>query len=124
MIPFQQLITFLPVVNLQSTLLFYQNVLALPLVRDQGDCLIFQVSSTGFIGFCVRPEVPSAKSSVIITLITDEVDQWFDKLIKNGATVEKPPAYNPKYAIYHAFVLDPNGYRLEIQRFDEPLPFE
>ncbi|GAP10837.1 uncharacterized protein conserved in bacteria [Bellilinea caldifistulae] len=119
---FEQLITFLPSKDLQTTTNFYQNVLELPLVRDQGDCKIFRVSPAGLIGFCSRPELPSPAKSIILTLITDEVDEWFKKLVKAGAQVEKPPTYNLKYAIYQAFVFDPNGYRIEIQRFDDPLP--
>ncbi len=120
--PFEQLITFLPSTDLQRTSDFYLNGLELPLVRDQGDCKIFRVSPAGFIGFCSRIEVPSPTRSIILTFVTNEVDEWFAKLVNAGALVDKPPTYNPKYAIYQAFVLDPNGYRIEIQRFDEPLP--
>lgn len=120
--PFDHLITFLPVLDLETTVHFYQNILDLPLVRDQEDCKIFRISSTGFIGFCSRWEIPTPSKSIILTLVTNDVDEWYTRLINNGATVEKPPTYNPKYKIYHAFFLDPNGYRIEIQRFDEPLP--
>jgi predicted enzyme related to lactoylglutathione lyase len=120
--PFEQLITFLPSNDLQRTTDFYQSVLELSLVRDQGDCKIFRVSPAGLIGFCSRSELPSPAKSIILTLITDEVDEWFEKLVKAGAQVEKPPTHNLKYTIYQAFVLDPNGYRIEIQRFDDPLP--
>ena len=36
-----------------------------------------------------------------------------------GVQFDKPPELNPKYAIYHCFLRDPNGYLLEIQRFEE-----
>ncbi|GIV66431.1 MAG: VOC family protein [Chloroflexota bacterium] len=120
--PFEQLITFLPAIDLIRTTDFYQNVLELPLVRDQGDCKIFRVSSGGFIGFCSRPEIPSPANSIILTLITSDVDECFAKLVNAGAISIKTPTYNPKYAIYHAFLLDPNGYQIEIQCFDDPLP--
>lgn len=121
---FDHFITFLPVLDLKNTVNFYQNILALPLVRDQGDCKIFRISSTGFIGFCSRDEIPTPSKSIIFTLVTNDVDEWYSSLINNGATAEKPPTYNPKYKIYHAFIFDPNGYRIEIQRFDDPLPAE
>ncbi len=120
--PFEQLITFLPVLDLDKTVYFYKEILELPLARDQGDCKIFRVSSSAYLGFCSRSNIPSPTSSVILTFITNEVDEWFNKLIPAGAKVEKPPSYNPKYGIYHAFIEDPNGYRIEIQKFDEPLP--
>ena len=99
---FDHFITFLPVLDLKNTVHFYQNILALPLVRDQGDCKIFRISSTGFIGFCSRDEIPTPSKSIIFTLVTNDVDEWYSSLINNGATAEKPPTYNPKYKIYHA----------------------
>lgn len=124
MYPFDHFITFLPVLDLKATVHFYQDILALPLVRDQGDCKIFRISSSGYIGFCLRSEIPIPSKSIILTLVTNDVDEWFTRMTNNGADVEKPPTYNPKYKIYHAFILDPNGYRIEIQRFDDPLPAE
>ena len=57
----------------------------------------------------------------VLTLITDEVDAWFARLEARGVEIVKPPADNPPYRIYNAFVRDPNGYLVEIQRFWEPL---
>ena len=56
-----------------------------------------------------------------LTLITDDVDAWCRHLRAHGVEVVKEPADNPPYRIYNAFVRDPNGYVLEIQRFWEPL---
>jgi catechol 2,3-dioxygenase-like lactoylglutathione lyase family enzyme len=57
---------------------------------------------------------------VILTLVTDDVDGWHARLAAKGVTFEKEPAANPEYGIYHCFFRDPNGYLLEIQRFDDP----
>jgi hypothetical protein len=35
-----------------------------------------------------------------------------------AAAFETPPRANPKYKIYHCFLRDPDGYQIEIQRFD------
>jgi catechol 2,3-dioxygenase-like lactoylglutathione lyase family enzyme len=43
------------------------------------------------------------------------------RLARDQGTCRKEPADNPPYRIYNAFVRDPNGYLLEIQRFWEPL---
>ena len=50
----------------------------------------------------------------------DEVDQWHERLREQGISFEKVPTHNPQYNIYHCFLRDPNGYLLEIQRFDDP----
>ena len=37
-----------------------------------------------------------------------------------GADIETRPEHNLEYRIYHFFLRDPNGYLLEIQRFEDP----
>jgi hypothetical protein len=49
-------------------------VLGLPLALDQGDCRIYRVGESSFLGFCQRAEAPQQPSGVILTLVTDEVD--------------------------------------------------
>lgn len=117
---FTQFITFLATRDLARTDEFYTRVLGLPLVRDQGDCRIYRASAHAFIGFCERANAIEARG-VILTLVTDDVDGWYERLRAQGIAFEKPPTHNPRYGIYHCFLRDPNGYLIEIQRFDEPL---
>jgi catechol 2,3-dioxygenase-like lactoylglutathione lyase family enzyme len=46
------------------------------------------------------------------------------RLISSLSDVERDsvrhPAFNADFRIYHCFFPDPNGYLLEIQRFDDP----
>ena len=118
---FDQMVTFLYTRDLNATAHFYEGLLGLPLVRDQGDCRIYRVCPGAYIGFCQRENIPADKTCVIVTLVADEVDEWFERLSREGLTVEKPPAHNPKYAIRHMFLRDPEGYLVEIQHFDEAL---
>jgi catechol 2,3-dioxygenase-like lactoylglutathione lyase family enzyme len=69
---------------------------------------------------CQNPEAPQQPQGVIFTMVTDDVDGWYARLLALDIPVEKPPALNPKYNIYHLFVRDPNGYLVEIQRFLDP----
>ncbi|MBN1965471.1 MAG: VOC family protein [Anaerolineae bacterium] len=117
---FDQQLTFLYTHDLDATARFYEDVLGLPLARDQGDCRIYRVSAGGFVGFCRREDAPQPQG-IILTLVTDAVDAWYERLRGRGVAFEKPPTANPRYAIYHCFLRDPNGYLVEIQRFDEPL---
>ena len=57
---------------------------------------------------------------LILTLVTSEVDAWHQYLSDRGVGFEKPPSLNPQYDIYHCFLRDPNGYLIEIQRFNDP----
>lgn len=112
-----QQITFLHTRDLAKTADFYENVLGLPLAADQGKCRIYRVSRDGYVGFCEKESVPDRPESVIITLVTADVDGWRRILGGRGAVFETEPKENPAYGIYHCFLRDPNGYRIEIQRF-------
>mgnify|MGYP002640449848 CR=1 FL=1 len=117
---FDQTITFLHTADLKRTAQFYEEILGLPLVRDQGVCRIYKTSTDGYLGFCTHLETPVSKG-IILTLVTPSVDIWYETLLAKGVQIVTPPAHNPKYHIYHFFFKDPNGYALEIQHFDEPL---
>jgi catechol 2,3-dioxygenase-like lactoylglutathione lyase family enzyme len=115
-----QTITFLATRDLEETGRFYRELLGLTEVLDQGDCKVYRASSSGYLGFCRRETSAEASGAIILTLVTTEVDAWFRDLSDNGASFEKPPMHNPRYGIYHCFLRDPNGYLIEIQRFDDP----
>ena len=121
-----QQITFLDTDDLARTAEFYEKALGLRLARDQGACRIYHVCDGAYLGFCRRD--PGSKVAprgaagvVVLTLITDDVDGWCDRLEARGVEFVKKAADNPAYRIYNAFVRDPNGYLVEIQRFWEPL---
>ena len=115
-----QQVVFLATANLPATAHFYETVLELPLVLDQGSCRIYQVSRDGFVGFCEHLAAPENPASIILTLATAQVDEWYEYLTAKGIEFEKRPTHNPKFNIYHAFLRDPNGYLLEIQQFLDP----
>ena len=112
-------IVFLATRDLPMTAAFYENTLGLTLALDQGKCRIYQVAEKAFLGFCAKDEIP-ARDGVIVTLVTRDVDEWYEQLRTKGVKFEKAPAHNPEYQIYHCFLRDPNGYLVEIQRFDDP----
>lgn len=114
-------ITFFYTRDLAATAQFYEDVIGLDLVRDQGDCRIYRIGPHGFIGFCQRAQAPEQPEGVIITFVTDDVDGWYARLVARGAAFDSPPRQNEKYKVYHCFLRDPNGYLLEIQCFDQLL---
>ncbi len=114
-------ITFLPTHDLAATHHFYANLLGLPLVRDQGDCRIYRLTERAYVGFCQRATLPDPPASVILTCLVDDVDAVYAELTAAEVASESAPQLNPRYRIHHAFLRDPNGYRIEIQRFLDPL---
>lgn len=121
---FVQQVTFLYTRDLAASAAFYETILELPLVLDQGVCRIYRVGS-GFLGVCSRSDAPDGPqhpgaAGVIVTLVADDVDGWYAQLCERGVVFEHAPALNERYNIYHCFLRDPNGYLIEIQRFLDP----
>jgi catechol 2,3-dioxygenase-like lactoylglutathione lyase family enzyme len=116
-------VTFIYTTDLERSADFYERVLRLRLALDQGGCRIYHVAGGAYIGVCQRAagdiQPPSLdKHSVILTLVTEEVDAWYERLAGHGVAFEARPRLNAEYGIYHVFLRDPNGYLLEIQRFE------
>jgi catechol 2,3-dioxygenase-like lactoylglutathione lyase family enzyme len=120
-VKFDGLIAFYPCHDLEATRNFYERDLCLPLVRDQGTCLIFGVAPHAYVGFCQHNDAVPEHRGLIITLLSDDVDGFYQRLRKLGIETEATPKQNDTYRIYHFFALDPDGYRVEVQKFLEPL---
>jgi catechol 2,3-dioxygenase-like lactoylglutathione lyase family enzyme len=118
---FDSQITFLYTQDLEASAKFYGEVLGFPLWLDQGTCRIYSAASGGLIGVCQtgsgEAQQVDRQPNLIVTLVTEDVDGWYDYLRGRGVTFEKPPSINERYRIYNCFFRDPNGYLLEIQRF-------
>ena len=118
--PIDQQITFLYTPDLVTTARFYEQIMDLELALDQGTCRIYHTGPHAFLGICERVGAVIDSGNVIFTLVTPDVDGWYVMLKEKGVSFEKPPAFNPRYKIYHCFLRDPNGYLIEIQRFEDP----
>ncbi len=117
---FDQLVTFLYVADLDRAATFYSEVLGLDLALDQGQCRIYRVTPTAFVGICHGPERAGESDGVMVTLVTDDVDEAFARAAASGAAVDRSPGYNRRFDIYQAIVRDPDGNRIEIQQFRDP----
>lgn len=118
--PFSGAVTFCYVRDLERSARFYGELLGLDLALDQGACRIYRVTDTAYVGFCTREDAPRP-GGVILTFLTPEVDEVCARLAERGVVFEKPPQQSPRFRIYHAFLRDPDGYLVEIQRFDDPV---
>ena len=119
MTTFDAQITFCYTPDLEATAHFYEGTMGLSLALDQGACRIYRVVDGAFLGFCTEPDTPRPES-IILTFVTGDVDGWYARLRARGVVFETAPSYNERFRIYHCFARDPNGYRIEIQRFDDP----
>ena len=118
-LPIDAQITFVYTSDLARSARFYEAVLGLELAVDQGSCRIYRVSHRqAYLGICQRDETPEDTSGLIITLVTSDVNAWYERIVSMGWVCEHSPRHNDRYQIYHFFLRDPSGYLIEIQRFD------
>jgi catechol 2,3-dioxygenase-like lactoylglutathione lyase family enzyme len=118
-------IVFLHCSDLQVTSSFYEGLMDFPLVVDQGSCRIVKTASGGggYLGYCERIGGERASQGVILTMVVnkkEEVDAWYARLLDGGVEIQESPQQNQVYGIYHFFFKDPDGYKLEIQSFEDP----
>lgn len=109
------LINFYRVKDLEKTRTFYKK-LGFSLYKDQGKCLIYDTGH-GKLGFCSHfPEEATASCITFVYGSEEEVNKVYEQ-VKMYA--EEEPLLNSYFKIYHFFIKDPNGLKLEFQYFCE-----
>jgi predicted enzyme related to lactoylglutathione lyase len=122
-----QQITFLYAERPEASWRFYEEVVQLPLVQDQGTCRIYAADDAAhaFLGVCRArapraTDNPRAQGGVVFTFVAEDVDGWHRFLTERGAEVPEPPGFSEACRVHHFFFRDPAGYTLEVQRFERP----
>ncbi len=108
-------LVFLSVDDLELSSRFYRS-LGLEVLVDQRSCHVLGEGDTMMVGLC-GGRTPSP-DGVIVTLVTRDVERVCSRLESQGIRFEQMPRYNPEYRITHALLRDPDGYLVEIQRFE------
>lgn len=121
---FKATITWLYYKDMVAMESFYQEVMGLTRVADQGWAKIYKGSETGYLGFVDERRGMHSfteKKAVNVSFILNDLDGWFKyvndskSFILRGNEVSKGPESN-----YRAFVgYDPEGYYLEFDSFYE-----
>lgn len=117
---FQSQITLLYFRNIEKAYHFYEEVLGLQLKIDQGYGRIYEVSGNAFLGVMdeKRGFLQSGYGkSIMISLVTDEVDQWYQTLQNSGVKMLSAPLTKEDIGIRSFLFEDPEGHILEIQKF-------
>lgn len=113
-------ITFLYYHDLDAAVPFYRDVLDLKLDRDQGWCKIFRLNDSSCVGLVDQTQgsVPASEDKpVLLTLVVDDVDAWYQHLQNEDVAVHGEPMLHEDIGVYCFFCEDPEGYTIEIQKF-------
>lgn len=120
---FSSQITFLYFKELTGPARFFEEILGLQKVDDKGFARIYQIAGGAFIGivdeahgYCSAPTAPN----VLITLVTEDVQQWYERLMAAGVAIDAAPAIHEKANVEGFFFEGPGGYAFEIQKFLNP----
>lgn len=103
---------------------FYERIMGFELADDQGTCRIYRVRGTAFLGIVDERHghcsAPRNESSVLLTLVTNDVKGWWDHLHKEKVKITSELLSKPEIQIEAFFFEDPEGYALEVQSFLNP----
>lgn len=114
-------ITFFYYDDIEAVRPFYEDVLGLELVLDQGLARIYRIGGASYFGIVdgnrghLRHQ---PRSAVLLTIVSEQVGEWHERLARLGV----PGLTEIRTGRYceHFFFEDPAGYAIEIQRFHAP----
>jgi len=105
--------------DLEASTIFYSEVLGFECLRDQGSARIFATVGSAAIGVCTAlGERVVEPRGGMISIVTDNVDAWYRRLIDLGVDITQLPHRLEQFGIYSFFITDPDGYLIEFQQFD------
>ena len=116
-------ITFLYYDQLQPVIPFYEEILGLELVEDQGWAKIYRVHGNAYLGIVAGEKglhSPRQENAVLVTLVVDNAARWYEELKETGIEMLSELENREEIGIQCFFVKDPGGYTLEIQQFLRP----
>lgn len=121
---FTATVTWLYYKDMLAMQAFYEEVLGLKLVVDQGWAKVYRGSRTGYVGLVDERRGMhrwSEKKAVNVSFIIDDIDGWFNYVKARDAFPLRGTAVNDDEAgRYRAFVgYDPEGYYMEFDLFRE-----
>ncbi len=120
---FSSQITFLYFEDLKEPALFFEGTLGLDKVDDQGFAKIYRISEGAFLGIVDASQgycKAASERNTLITLVTDDVHQWYEHLKSQGVRIDAPPKSQAKAKVECFFFQGPGGYAFEVQRFLNP----
>ena len=116
-------ISFLYFDDLKAAVDFFENVLELPLVCDQGWSKIFQVCPGSFLGAVDRSRgacKATTRDGVLTSFVILDFDEMVTKLEKAGIEFLNPPHYSEALNIKSLMFVGPEGYKFEVEEFLSP----
>jgi catechol 2,3-dioxygenase-like lactoylglutathione lyase family enzyme len=119
----QSQITFLYYHEIEPIASFYEDVLGLELVEDQGWARIYRSSGNAFLGLVAGDRgfhKPQEKNAVLVTLAVADVPRWYRYLQDQGVKLLTEIIHSEEIQVQCFFFEDPGGYTYEVEQFLKP----
>jgi predicted enzyme related to lactoylglutathione lyase len=119
----QAQITFLYYREMEPAASFYEQVLGLERVVDQGWARIYRIGGNAYLGVVAGEKgfhQPQQENAVLISLVVDDASQWYNALRARGVKLLSGLQHKEDIGLRCFFLEDPGGYALEVQQFLEP----
>lgn len=99
--------------KLSDLVSFYTRRLGMNVWIEQEGCTILNAGDFA-IGFCQRDRADTNGIITFLCATENDVEERFSML---SDLADGPPRVNERYRIFHFFLRDPEGRRLEVQKF-------
>jgi catechol 2,3-dioxygenase-like lactoylglutathione lyase family enzyme len=101
---------------------FYEDVLGLELITDQGFAKVYACSSTGYIGLVDESQGLhrfSDEKAVTVSFISSQIDEWYTYLTEQGLEMREVLSDGETIPVRAFVTYDIAGYYLEFDVFNE-----
>jgi hypothetical protein len=104
---------------------FYEETLGLARTFNDDWVKIYQITPTSFVALVQEGEGSfhraQAENAVMLSIVTEEVDAWYERLKRDQKIVFLKDIYDNEHAPIRAFLVeDPGGYSIEFFQWLEP----
>jgi len=110
-------ITFVYYNDLEYGSFFFEKVLDLPLVMDQGFAKVYQVNKTSFLGIVKLKNSVQFTGNTLVSLNTDNVEKEYERVSKLEVFDLTETKHIEQIPLISFFFNDKEGHRFEIQQF-------
>jgi len=115
-LPIDSQVTFLYYQDLDAASAFYENLLGLEKTYDANRTRIYRTAASSYVGLVEQGSgyhEASDDKPVMLSLVTDAVDEWYAKLVAAEVNVRSELADSSRAPVRAFMVEDPGGYTVE-----------
>jgi catechol 2,3-dioxygenase-like lactoylglutathione lyase family enzyme len=119
-LPIDAQVVFLYYEDLDAAAAFYGETLGLEKTYESDGAMIYRTSASSYVGLVAEGSGyhrVAEEKPVMVSLVTDGVDEWHARLRAAGVEILSEPADSERAPVRAFLVRDPGGYTIEFFRW-------